>query len=139
MAPFMRGGGGGAGAQLYDCFAFSCHMGTFSGGHYTAFARNPPPHAGDAAAGAATDPARHGWHLFNDSHVTPVDAAAVDTRSAYLLFYRRRAEALQDPPDLVARCLCASWAPRSSLLQVVPNLFCFASALHTCLILHGPS
>jgi ubiquitin carboxyl-terminal hydrolase 8 len=51
------------------------HMGTVSGGHYTAFARKP--HSDD-------------WFLFNDETVTAVAPNLVITEHAYCLFYRKQ-------------------------------------------------
>ncbi len=51
------------------------HMGTVSGGHYTAFARKP--HSDD-------------WFLFDDETVTPVAPNLVITEHAYCLFYRKQ-------------------------------------------------
>jgi hypothetical protein len=128
MAEFVHEGTA-KGPLLYDCFAFSSHMGTFSGGHYTAFARNPPstschPQQADGEASASVGGAeyKHPWFLFNDGCVSRVPDSSMDTRSAYLLFYRRRADAEQDPPDLVAQCLCASaasrWVPLIQAAQI---------------------
>ena len=96
-----------AGDTLYDCFAFSCHMGTFSGGHYTAYARNPVAPGSERSAEHSVDPRHHKWFLFNDGEVRHVaNPADMDTRAGYLLFFRRRAAALQDPQDLLTTCRC---------------------------------
>ena len=60
----------------------SNHFGGLGGGHYTAFCRD-----------ADTDD----WYNFDDSHVSPVpDSSNVVSPAAYMLFYRRQAEAIID-------------------------------------------
>jgi len=66
---------------VYDLYAVSNHYGGYGGGHYTAYCCD-----GQGA-----------WHCFDDSHVSPIDAARVQSPAAYVLFYRRRAEAAADP------------------------------------------
>ena len=65
---------------VYDLYAVSNHYGGLGGGHYTAFCHVEG----------------QGWAHFNDSDVSPEDAAHVQSSAAYLLFYRRRAEAERD-------------------------------------------
>ncbi|KAG2482980.1 hypothetical protein HYH03_018107 [Edaphochlamys debaryana] len=77
---------------LYDCFAVSNHYGSMGGGHYTAYARQPCQGAAGGEDGR--------WHCFDDSHVSPVEPDAVRSPAAYVLFYRRRAEAGADPSAL---------------------------------------
>lgn len=72
---------------MYDLFAVSNHYGGLGGGHYTAYCR-----AGNDGS----------WHCFDDCHVTPVDEAAVQSQSAYVLFFRRRHEALRDPGESIS-------------------------------------
>lgn len=60
---------------MYDLYAVSCHYGSLSGGHYTAFAKNPIFNA---------------WYQFDDSHVYKASAREVVDKSAYVLFYKRR-------------------------------------------------
>jgi len=72
---------------VYDLFAVSNHYGGLGGGHYTAYCR-----AGDDGS----------WHCFDDCHVSPVDEAAVQSQSAYVLFFRRRHEALRDPGESIS-------------------------------------
>ena len=61
---------------LYDLYAVSNHFGSLSGGHYTAFAKNPI----------------HGkWYQFDDSHVSKCGTGDIIDSAAYVLFYRRRA------------------------------------------------
>lgn len=62
---------------LYDLYAVSHHYGGLGGGHYTATAKN-------AVDGK--------WYDLNDSHVSETDVGKVRTSSAYVLFYKRRAE-----------------------------------------------
>ncbi|KAF8056355.1 UBP11 [Scenedesmus sp. PABB004] len=71
---------------LYDCYAVSNHYGGLGGGHYTAAAQMP----GDRR-----------WHCFDDRRVEEISPEAVQSRAAYVLCYRRRAEAGADPPGLV--------------------------------------
>ena len=66
--------------MVYDLVAVDNHYGGLGGGHYTAYAKNS---------------VNKNWYEYNDSHVSQVkDPEAVVQKSAYLLFYRRRA----DPP-----------------------------------------
>ncbi|ODO05552.1 hypothetical protein I350_04604 [Cryptococcus amylolentus CBS 6273] len=62
-------------ALLYDLYAVDNHFGGMGGGHYTAFCRNRVD--GE-------------WYNYDDSRVSKTDASAVQSRAAYLLFYRRR-------------------------------------------------
>lgn len=60
--------------SLYNLFGVANHMGTPSGGHYTAFVR--------------TQRDNRWWHC-NDSHIEPVgDSRLVISPNAYCLFYR---------------------------------------------------
>ncbi|KAF8072770.1 UBP11 [Scenedesmus sp. PABB004] len=81
-----------ASPPLYDCYAVSNHYGGLGGGHYTAAAQMP-------------DDRR--WHCFDDSRVEEISPEAVQSRAAYVLFYRRRTEAAADPPGLVDELLAA--------------------------------
>jgi ubiquitin carboxyl-terminal hydrolase 4/11/15 len=56
-------------------YAISNHFGGLSGGHYTAYGKN-------CIDGQ--------WYDFNDSSVTSMSPDSLVSRSAYLLFYRRR-------------------------------------------------
>ncbi|KAI9597539.1 hypothetical protein BDF19DRAFT_463926 [Syncephalis fuscata] len=60
---------------IYDLYAVSNHFGGLGGGHYTAYAKNI---------------ATNVWYDFDDSTVTSMKEDQVMTRSAYLLFYKRR-------------------------------------------------
>ncbi|XP_077982942.1 ubiquitin carboxyl-terminal hydrolase 19-like [Glandiceps talaboti] len=68
--------------SLYDLYGVVNHMGGILGGHYTAYARLPSPEHWDAN--------EVDWRLFDDSRVSTVSEKNVVTRSAYLLFYRKR-------------------------------------------------
>ncbi|WVF67340.1 hypothetical protein IAT40_002093 [Kwoniella sp. CBS 6097] len=61
--------------MVYDLYAVDNHFGGMGGGHYTAFCRNKID--GE-------------WYNYDDSRVSKADAASVQSRAAYLLFYRRR-------------------------------------------------
>ena len=69
------GGGGDGSYPLYDLYAVSNHMGSLTGGHYTAFCRHE-------ASGT--------WLHFDDTHVQTVQPSAIKTPNAYVLFYRLR-------------------------------------------------
>lgn len=85
---------------VYDCFAISNHMGSVSGGHYTAYCQHEQT--------LLPDGHEHlGWHSYNDRSVMPTTAGSVVTPSAYVLFYRRRSCSKQDPPDVLEICRCA--------------------------------
>ena len=51
------------------------HFGTMGGGHYTATVKNERTQE---------------WLYYDDSHVKPYAECDVVTRSAYILFYRRK-------------------------------------------------
>ena len=59
----------------YDLYAVSNHFGSLSGGHYTAFAKNPYYKK---------------WYNFDDTDVARVNEQDVVTKAAYVLFYKRR-------------------------------------------------
>jgi ubiquitin C-terminal hydrolase len=60
---------------IYDCYAVSNHFGGLGGGHYTAYALNDDGE----------------WCNFDDSRVTTnVDISEVISKSAYVLYYKRR-------------------------------------------------
>lgn len=69
--------------HLRNCFEYAIdnvdavdnHFGGLGGGHYTAFCKNKV----DAQ-----------WYNYDDSRVSPASEKAVQSRAAYLLFYRRR-------------------------------------------------
>ncbi|EAR95433.2 ubiquitin carboxyl-terminal hydrolase (macronuclear) [Tetrahymena thermophila SB210] len=60
---------------LYDLFAVSNHYGSMSGGHYTAYAKNP---------------IYNKWFDFNDSSVSESSTKEIVSKAAYVLFYKRR-------------------------------------------------
>ncbi|KAF8623034.1 hypothetical protein AX15_006546 [Amanita polypyramis BW_CC] len=62
---------------VYDLFSVDEHIGGLGGGHYRAYALN---HINGK------------WYLFDDSFVSPTDAADAVNPNAYLLFYRRRTD-----------------------------------------------
>lgn len=59
---------------IYDLYALTSHHGTLKSGHYTAFVKKSP----------------HGWFHYDDTNVVPLRDNRVTTRTAYVLFYRRR-------------------------------------------------
>lgn len=61
--------------DVYDLFAVCNHYGNMSGGHYTAFCKNPIDGS---------------WYQYDDSRVKPISKNDVVTKAAYLLFYQRR-------------------------------------------------
>lgn len=64
---------------LYDLHAVICHHGTAGGGHYTAYCLN---YINDQ------------WYEFDDQYVTEVDVGQVINCEAYVLFYRKRNDAM---------------------------------------------
>ncbi|ORX40453.1 hypothetical protein BD324DRAFT_610768 [Kockovaella imperatae] len=64
---------------IYDLYAVDNHFGGLGGGHYTAFCKN----AEDGR-----------WYNYDDSRVSPASPDAVQSKAAYLLFYRRRTDRL---------------------------------------------
>ncbi|XP_038238001.1 ubiquitin carboxyl-terminal hydrolase 11 isoform X1 [Dermochelys coriacea] len=59
----------------YDLIAVSNHYGSLRDGHYTTFARNK-----DSGQ----------WFYFDDSSVSPVAEAQIESKAAYVLFYQRQ-------------------------------------------------
>ncbi len=63
----------------YDLYAVSNHYGSLAFGHYTAYCKNPETGQ---------------WYDFNDSSVTPITAAHIEseivTKDAYVLYYVRK-------------------------------------------------
>eukprot|EP00891_Asterochloris_glomerata_P002915 jgi/Astpho2/2915/e_gw1.00050.93.1_t len=70
---------------VYDLYAVSNHFGGLGGGHYNAFAKQP-----------GSDQ----WYCFDDSSVRQISEEQVCKASAYVFFYRRRAEAQADKGGL---------------------------------------
>lgn len=62
-------------SAVYDLYAVSNHYGGLSGGHYTAFGKNPITNQ---------------WYDFNDSRVSTVSEKEVIGPAAYALFYKKR-------------------------------------------------
>ena len=90
MSPYilnLNGGGNNSSSAAagssdeckYDLYAVSNHFGSLSGGHYTAFARNPYYKK---------------WYNFDDSDVGRATEQDIVTKAAYVLFYRRRGAAM---------------------------------------------
>lgn len=65
----------GSEENLYDLYAVCNHTGGMTGGHYTAYCKNPV----DAS-----------WYLFDDMRVERISERQIVTKAAYLLFYARR-------------------------------------------------
>ncbi|KAK9787254.1 hypothetical protein WJX73_002767 [Symbiochloris irregularis] len=65
---------------VYDLYAVTNHH--ENGRHYTACCRVDG----------------QGWAEFDDAHAMPIEPSAVQSPAAYLLFYRRRADAVHDVP-----------------------------------------
>ena len=75
MAPYLCKDSSGDKSCLYDLYAVSNHFGSLSGGHYTAYAKNP---------------VYQKWFNFDDTDVSRASEANVVTQAAYVLFYKRR-------------------------------------------------
>jgi len=60
---------------IYDLYAVSNHFGGMGGGHYTAFAKNFDNNC---------------WYNFDDSRCTQMQVSAIQSSSAYVLYYKRR-------------------------------------------------
>jgi hypothetical protein len=60
---------------IYELYGVSNHMGTPEFGHYTAFVK---------------DYKSKNWCEFNDSQVRQIYDSKIVTKSAYLLFYRKK-------------------------------------------------
>jgi ubiquitin C-terminal hydrolase len=60
---------------VYDLYGVVNHMGSSYGGHYIAYAKHPYNDT---------------WYEYDDSHVTPIREEDVRSKSAYVLFYKRR-------------------------------------------------
>lgn len=61
--------------SIYDLVAVSNHMGSLSGGHYTAFARNK---------------INQQWYCFDDRACREIAESQIITPNAYVLFYLKR-------------------------------------------------
>ena len=61
--------------NFYDLYAVCNHSGGMSGGHYTAYCKNP---------------VNGTWYLFDDMRVERISENQIVTKAAYLLFYARR-------------------------------------------------
>jgi ubiquitin C-terminal hydrolase len=60
---------------VYDLYAVSNHFGSLDGGHYTAFCKNP---------------VLEKWYNFDDNDVGSLSPSEVNTKAAYVLFYKKR-------------------------------------------------
>ena len=65
----------GSDENLYDLYAVCNHTGGMTGGHYTAYCKNPVDFT---------------WYLFDDMRVEKISKHQIVTKAAYLLFYTRR-------------------------------------------------
>ncbi|CAF0904671.1 unnamed protein product [Didymodactylos carnosus] len=70
--------------SVYDLFAVCNHRGHMSGGHYTAYCKNP-----------CTDK----WYCYDDHLCYEISEDKVCTPDAYILFYRRRNADFQQTDD----------------------------------------
>jgi len=66
---------------LYDLVGVICHHGTAGGGHYTSYAYNS---------------LNGNWYHYDDSIVSEVDPATVSNAEAYVLFYKKNGDELDD-------------------------------------------
>lgn len=64
----------GSDENLYDLYAVCNHTGGMTGGHYTAYCKNPVDFT---------------WYLFDDMRVEKISKHQIVTKAAYLLFYTR--------------------------------------------------
>jgi len=60
---------------LYDLYAVSNHFGSLDGGHYTAYCQNP---------------VFKKWFNFDDSSVSKLSEGEINSKAAYVLFYKKR-------------------------------------------------
>ncbi|CAK8674247.1 unnamed protein product [Clavelina lepadiformis] len=75
--------------RVYDLSSVIVHQGSAGGGHYISYCKNP----------------RNGnWYEFDDQYVTQVDASAVASAEAYVLFYSKvtSTEVIQGRENVVA-------------------------------------
>ena len=79
MGPYVLDKSTPGGECVYDLYAVSNHFGSLSGGHYTAFCKNP---------------VYNKWFNFDDSDVGRASEADVVSKAAYVLFYKRRGAAM---------------------------------------------
>lgn len=59
-----------AGSPVYNLYALCNHSGSVHYGHYTAYCRDPS-----------------GWHIYNDSRVSPIGENHIQSSEGYVLFY----------------------------------------------------
>jgi ubiquitin C-terminal hydrolase len=67
-----------ASTYKYKLYGVANHMGSISGGHYTAFAKIPSNRNGSNM-----------WYCFNDDMVSEIEQNQIVSPSAYCLFYRK--------------------------------------------------
>ena len=65
----------GSKRSVYDLYAVSNHFGGMGGGHYTAYCKNP---------------VFQKWYEFDDSSVSKISQSQINTKAAYVLFYKKR-------------------------------------------------
>ena len=75
LNPYVQEGHTDDKSYLYDLYAVSNHFGSLSGGHYTAFCKNP---------------LYKKWFNFDDTDVSHANEKDVVSKAAYVLFYKRR-------------------------------------------------
>ena len=68
--------------KIYELYAFINHIGTTTGGHYTACCR---------------DTINEDWRHYNDSKVTQLSAENMERDNAYILFYKHTAATEEHP------------------------------------------
>ncbi|XP_035694544.1 ubiquitin carboxyl-terminal hydrolase 31-like [Branchiostoma floridae] len=90
---------------FYDLYAVCNHHGNMTGGHYTAFSKNPVDGR---------------WYKFDDTKVLPVSDEDVQTSDAYILFYQSRSSRMGSLSSTSGSSTCSSlsdhWVNR------IPNL-----------------
>ncbi|XP_078693001.1 ubiquitin carboxyl-terminal hydrolase 31-like [Branchiostoma floridae x Branchiostoma belcheri] len=90
---------------FYDLYAVCNHHGNMTGGHYTAFSKNPVDGR---------------WYKFDDTKVLGVSDEDVQTSDAYILFYQSRSSRMGSLSSTSGSSTCSSlsdhWVNR------IPNL-----------------
>ena len=75
MTPYLVNKLSSGQQPIYDLYGVINHFGGMGGGHYTAYAKSS---------------SQGKWYQFDDSSVSETSESSVVTRSAYVLFYRRK-------------------------------------------------
>lgn len=99
-------------APLYDLFAVSNHFGMAFGGHYTAYGKYQPrgeyvpadsaststsaSSSSDSSTQLDSGAVKNHWFNFDDSRVNEIDEGRVKSSNAYLLFYKRRDDPVEN-------------------------------------------